>query len=227
MEFEVKLVSVTTPVIKDESGKTLTAEDLMVYTARVSNPSNQLNLNTGPKLLKYCIDHKHWSIFEQAGFGVEITTSRAITQQIIRHRSFCFQELSLRYAQALDFVKYKARKQDIKNRQNSTDDLPSVVNDMFVKLQEQVWGIAKMAYDELIKLNVAKECARMVLPLNTQSRIYMSGSIRSWLHYLMVRTEQGVQKEHRDIALAIQDIFIQQFPHTATAMGWGQKESTV
>ena len=210
--MEVKLISVTQPV------EDISPEGLIAYCARVSSP-NQENPNYA-KLLKYCADHGHWSIFEMADMTVEITTTRAIAAQILRHRSFNFQEFSMRYATAFGYESTPARRQDEKNRQNSIDDLPVDVKESFLFFQEQVWDFAYTRYQEAIANGVAKECARMLLPLNTKTRLYMKGSVRSWIHYFQVRCDPATQKEHRDIALAAREIFCEQFPTVATAIGF-------
>lgn len=210
--MEVKLISVTQPV------EDISPEGLIAYCARVSSP-NQENPNYA-KLLKYCADHGHWSIFEMADMTVEITTTRAIAAQILRHRSFNFQEFSMRYATAFGYESTPARRQDEKNRQNSIDDLPVDVKESFLFFQEQVWDFAYTRYQEAIANGIAKECARMLLPLNTKTRLYMKGSVRSWIHYFQVRCDPATQKEHRDIALAAREIFCEQFPTVATAIGF-------
>jgi len=194
------------------------AEKTILYCARVSNPLGQDSENT--KLLDYCIKHGHWSIFEMAHMTVEIKTSRAISAQILRHKSFAFQEFSLRYSEAQDFEYYQARRQDTKNRQNSTDDLSEDVENWFLAAQEQVTLLANTLYKEALDKNIAKESARFLLPLNTQTKVYMSGSLRSWLHYLDLRCEVGTQLEHREIADSIKQIFCEQFPIIAKAKGW-------
>jgi thymidylate synthase (FAD) len=201
------------------------AERHMGYCARVSNPANQDNPDSS-KLLGYCIKNGHWSVFEMATLCVEITTSRGISAQILRHRSFSFQEFSQRYASPTDFVKYEARRQDQKNRQNSHDDLPEADKQWFLATQQAHWDDAKRAYDVAIERGIAKECARFLLPMNVETRLYMIGSARSWIHYIQLRTTPGTQKEHRDIALGCKDIFSQQFPETAKALEWmGSKET--
>jgi len=210
--MEVKLISVTQPV------EDISPEGLIAYCARVSSP-NQENPNYA-KLLKYCADHGHWSIFEMADMTVEITTTRAIAAQILRHRSFNFQEFSQRYAAAFGYEPTPARRQDEKNRQNSIDDLSNTAKTWFLDAQEEVWKRSKYLYDQAIANGVAKECARMLLPLNTKTRLYMKGSVRSWIHYFQVRCDPATQKEHRDIALAAREIFCEQFPTVATAIGF-------
>jgi thymidylate synthase (FAD) len=208
-EFEVSMVTVTPE-----------AEKLMIYIARVSSPK-QDNPEYA-KLLKFCIKHGHWSVFEHAHMTVEINTSRALTQQIIRHRSFCFQEFSQRYAGVGEGgVKfYSARRQADKNRQSSVDDMPEDDIMWFIEEQRTMWREAHDVYEKALERGIAKECARFVLPMNTQSRIYMTGNARSWIHYLELRTRPNVQKEHRDIAMAILDIFVEHFPYIGEAMGW-------
>lgn len=213
--MDVKLVSVTQPVI-EVAGEKLSSEGLMAYCARVSSP-NQENSNYA-KLLAYCIRHGHWSVFEMVDMTVEIVTTRMIAQQILRHRSFSFQEFSLRYAQAQGFEIYTARRQDVKNRQNSIDDLDPVVQEWFRERQQRVWEQSFNLYQEALSRGIAKECARALLPLNTVTRIYMKGSVRSWIHYFQVRCTPDCQQEHREIACAIQEIFQAQFPIVAQAM---------
>lgn len=193
-------------------------EKTIMYTARVSNPSNQTSSN--PKLLKYCIDHGHWSIFEMANMCIEIETSRAIAAQILRHRSFSFQEFSQRYAEALGFEEYPARRQDSKNRQNSIDDMSEEDKKWFLDAQKEIRGISWNLYIEALRRGVAKEQARFLLPLSTKTKLYMNGSIRSWLHYLDLRCANGTQLEHKEIADAIKKIFIEQLPIIAEAKGW-------
>lgn len=199
------------------------AEKTMAYIARVSNPSNQDNDNYA-RLLGYCIKHNHWSVFEQSTMTLEIETTRAIAAQILRHRSFTFQEFSQRYADSSmlsDKIPLPAlRRQDDKNRQNSIDDLdPFDVQNL--ELQMQTLFDSSMAlYKQMLGRGVAKECARMVLPLCTPTRIYMTGSCRSWIHYISLRSANGTQKEHMDIAEACKKIFIEQFPTVAEALEW-------
>ena len=204
------------------------AEKTMGYVARVSNPANQENPNVAG-LLKYCAKHQHWSVFEQAFMTLEISTTRAIAQQILRHRSFTYQEFSQRYADStlLGFDKIplpELRRQDTKNRQNSIDDLdPFEVQNL--ELQMQTLFDSSMAlYEQMLKRGVAKECARNVLPLCVPTKMYMSGSVRSWIHYISLRSANGTQKEHMDIANACKDIFIEQFPTVAEALEWTDAE---
>lgn len=209
-EFAVKLVSITPD-----------AEKIMTYCARVSNPSNQNNFDTAPKLLKYCIKNSHWSIFEMANICVEIKTSRAIAQQILRHKSFSFQEFSQRYAPVTSAIVYEARRQDDKNRQNSIDDLSEETKAWFKSAQETVNGLSFDLYQQAIEKGIAKECARFLLPLSTATTLNMNGTVRSWIHYLDLRSGHGTQKEHLVIAQAIKDlIFVPNLPNIAEALGW-------
>jgi thymidylate synthase (FAD) len=213
------LVAISQPLIKtkDES-RYLTAEEFISYCARVSNPSNQLNTETASRLLAYCIKHQHWSIFEQVSCTFEIKTSRAIAAQILRHRSFSFQEFSQRYATTTGVEELEWRQQGKTNRQvgDKSIELSSALE---FKVQ-QAQRLATEAYDELIEQGVARECARMILPLNTSTTLYMNGTVRSWLHYLELRTKEDTQKEHRDIALEIQRIFKEHFPSICEALEW-------
>jgi thymidylate synthase (FAD) len=213
----VKLISIT-----QGAGELLNknAQDLIAYTARVSNPSNQMNFDTAPKLLRYLIKNKHWSPFEMVHMTMEIKTSRGIAAQILRHASFRFQEFSQRYSEANSFVKYPARRQDQKNRQNSIDDMSQEDNEWFNEAQNQIWEKSKGLYDEAISKGIAKEQARFLLPLNTETTLYMCGSVRSWVHYLDLRCGNGTQLEHREIANACKRIFREQLPDVAKAMGW-------
>ena len=197
------------------------AEKLIGYIARVSNPNNQDNPQVAG-LLKYCIKHGHWSIFEQASMTVEIETTRGIAAQILRHRSFTFQEFSQRYADtnllAEEIPMFDLRHQDTKNRQNSTDDVPyNKKKDLEYKIAEH-FVEAMDLYNELLASGIAKECARFILPLATPTRLYMTGTVRSWIHYIQLRGGHGTQKEHMDIAHAIEDIFIKEFPITSEAL---------
>ena len=198
------------------------AEKTMAYIARVSNPSNQDNENYSG-LLKYCIKHNHWSVFEQSTMTLEIQTTRAIAAQILRHRSFTFQEFSQRYADSnlLGSIELpKLRKQDSKNRQNSTDDLdPKVIQSLNMQMGT-LFGSSLALYNQMLELGVAKECARMVLPLCTPTRIYMTGSCRSWIHYINLRSAHGTQKEHMEIAEACRKVFTEQFPAVSEALEW-------
>ena len=207
----VKLVSITPD-----------AEQMMAYIARVSNPSNQENEKYSG-LLKYCIKHNHWSVFEQSTMTVEIETTRAIAAQILRHRSFTFQEFSQRYADTklLEAVVLpELRRQDSKNRQNSIDDLDPEVIDKLNKQMKTLFSSGQALYNQMIESGVAKECARMVLPLCTPTRIYMTGSCRSWIHYINLRSAHGTQKEHMVIAEACRKVFTEQFPAVSEALEW-------
>ena len=191
------------------------AEEMIVKMARVSAPSNQDNMDTAPRLLRYLIKHKHWSPFEMANMCVEIETTRAISPQILRHRSFSFQEFSQRYADASELgsaVIPHLRRQDTKNRQNSIDDLSSEEIGNYYRRISELYENAEHLYHEMVSSGIAKECARSVLPLSTQTRLFMNGTLRSFIHYLQVRTDPSTQMEHRQIALKIQQIFCQQFP---------------
>ena len=198
------------------------AEKNMAFVARVSNPNNQGNENFSG-LLKYCIKHQHWSVFEQAHMTLEIETTRAIAAQILRHRSFTFQEFSQRYAQSDEIGEIdlpELRRQDIKNRQNSIDDLDKDVVDKLNRQMITLFSSAQALYNQMIESGVAKECARMVLPLCTPTRIYMTGSVRSWIHYIDLRSAHGTQKEHMEIAESCKDIFKEQFPIVSEALEW-------
>ena len=207
----VKLVSVTPD-----------AEQLMAYIARVSNPSNQDNEKYAG-LLKYCIKHNHWSVFEQSTMTLEIETTRAIAAQILRHRSFTFQEFSQRYASSNDLGDIELpelRRQDTKNRQNSIDDLDTEMVDKLNRQMITLFSSAKSLYTQMLDAGVAKECARMVLPLCTPTRIYMTGSCRSWIHYINLRSAHGTQKEHMVIAEGCRKVFTEQFPAVSEALEW-------
>ncbi len=194
------------------------AEKTIMYCARVSNPKNQDSEKAG--LLKYCLDHGHFSIFEMANMVVEIQTSRAISAQIIRHRSFSFQEFSQRYAEATGFETYNARRQDEKNRQNSVDDMSPEIKEWFEWAQNKSHVQSQAIYELALEKGIAKEQARFLLPMSTSTKLYMNGTLRSWIHYIMTRTEEGTQKEHKEIAESIKAIFVEQFPIIAKAKGW-------
>jgi len=199
------------------------AEKTIAYCARVSNPMGQ-DRDEYAKLLKYCIDHGHWSIFEMANMVLEIETTRGIAAQILRHRSFSFQEFSQRYADA-SFLCEKInppqlRSQDEKNRQNSIDDIDIEAQIKYNSQIRELFSRSKALYDDMIKAGVAKECARFVLPLATTTKMYMNGTIRSWIHYINLRSGHGTQKEHMDVANKCKEIFIQQLPVVAEALGW-------
>jgi len=198
------------------------AEQHMAYCARVSNPNNQGNDNYAG-LLRYCIKHQHWSIFEQAFMTLEINTTRGLAAQILRHRSFTYQEFSQRYADSnllgnIDLP--DLRRQDTKNRQNSIDNLEPEIVEKLNKQMTTLFESSFALYNQMLELGVAKECARFVLPLATPTRLYMSGSVRSWIHYIELRSGHGTQKEHMDIANACKSIFTEQFPTVAEAMEW-------
>jgi len=199
------------------------AEKHMAYCARVSNPNNQDNDNYAG-LLKYCIKHQHWSIFEQAFMTLEINTTRGLAAQILRHRSFTFQEFSQRYADTnlldTNIPLPELRRQDTKNRQNSIDDVPEEQSKMLLGRIQNYFNEGLDLYNELLREGIAKECARFVLPLATPTRIYMSGSVRSWVHYIDLRSGHGTQKEHMDIANACKSIFTEQFPTVSAALEW-------
>lgn len=213
----VKLVAVTQGcgVLKNKS-----AEDVIGYAARVSNPQNQDKFDTAPKLLAYCLREKHYSIFETASMTLEITTSRAIADQLLRHRSATFQQHSQRYAASDTYIQYDARRQDLKNRQNSVADMSDADQDWFKQAQQDVWDLAYAKYKSALQKGIAKESARFLLPLNTQTTLFMTMNIRSWIHYIELRSGNGTQKEHQDIALAAQAVFVDQFPSIAAALGW-------
>ena len=209
--MDVKFVSITPD-----------AEKTMAYIARVSNPSNQDNEKFAG-LLKYCINHNHWSVFEQSSMTLEIETTRAIAAQILRHRSFTFQEFSQRYADSTKLGEIpipELRRQDEKNRQNSTNDLDEFVKQKLELQMNTLFSSATALYQQMLEEGVAKECARMVLPLCTLTRIYMTGSCRSWIHYIELRSAHGTQKEHMDIAQACKTVFIEQFPIVSEALEW-------
>ena len=214
-------------MIKSESKVTLVsvtpdAEKTMAYIARVSNPSNQDNEKFSG-LLKYCITHHHWSVFEQSSMTLQIDTTRAIAAQILRHRSFTFQEFSQRYADSTQLGNIpipELRRQDTKNRQNSIDDLDEFTIQTLELQIQTLFTSAVSLYESMLESGVAKECARMVLPLATPTKIYMTGSCRSWIHYINLRSAHGTQKEHMEIAEACRDVFVEQFPVVSEALGW-------
>ncbi len=216
--MEVNLVSITKPEIEfDTEG---TAEDLIAYCARVSNPTNQHNTATAPKLLGYLIKHKHWSPFEMVDMCLEIKTSRAIAAQILRHRSFSFQEFSQRYSNAANLEDITWRLQGKTNRQVGEETY--YLDDVNQDIIDQHLKLSTTLYNDLIDKGVAKECARMILPLCTETTMYMKGSIRSWVHYIDLRSKEDTQQEHRDIALKCRDIFVNNFPSTSKALTWTQ-----
>ena len=210
--MSVKLVSVTPD-----------AEQTMAYVARVSNPNNQENPNYA-KLLGYCIKHNHWSVFEQSFMTLEIETTRGLAAQILRHRSFTYQEFSQRYADSSLLSETiplpELRRQDTKNRQNSIDDIDPFTQQQYERKMQIHFDAAMNLYREMLNDGIAKECARFVLPLATPTRLYMSGSCRSWIHYIQLRSANGTQKEHMEIAEACKQIFAEQFPTVAEALEW-------
>jgi len=210
--MSVKLISVTPD-----------AEKMMAYVARVSNPNNQENPNYA-KLLGYCIKHNHWSVFEQAFMTLELETTRGVAAQVLRHRSFTYQEFSQRYADSSLLAKKiplpELRRQDTKNRQNSIDDIDPFTSQKFEMLMQQHFSQAMDLYQRMLDEGIAKECARFVLPLACPTKIYMTGSVRSWIHYIDLRSANGTQKEHMNLALGAKEIFCEQFPAVAEAMEW-------
>ena len=208
----VKLVSVTPD-----------AEKLIAYCAKVSNPKGQDSDNYS-KLLKYCIEHQHWSIFEMANMSLEINITRGIAAQILRHRSFNFQEFSQRYADTTllseEIPVFELRRQDTKNRQNSIDDITDETRVKWNTKIREHFAKSKALYDGMIADGIAKECARFILPLATPTKLYMNGTIRSWIHYINLRSSNGTQKEHMIIANEAKEIFKTQFPIISEALGW-------
>jgi thymidylate synthase (FAD) len=215
--MKTKLISITDSLISEQK---LSPEELIVYTARVSNPENQLNTETSDKLLYYLIKHKHWSPFEMVDMTVEITTSRAIAQQILRHRSFSFQEFSQRYSKATKFESIDLRYKGKTNRQSSESLVDFEDHLYFGQQIENLITQVNKLYNEMIDNDIAKECARMILPLATQTTLYMKGSVRSWIHYLQIRTDEHTQLEHREIADEIKNIFIEKFPNISKALNF-------
>lgn len=226
--MQVKLISITEAKIEDQK---LTPEQLIVYIARVSNPANQLNSDTATKLIAYLVKNKHWSPFEQVDACFEIVTSRGIAQQILRHRSFSFQEFSQRYAEVTEMEPIQLRKAGTTNRQSSTeafdpnlkwyglfnhDDNIGPASEIIAEMLQHCQSL----YQKLLEAGVAKETARFVLPITTQTKIYMKGSIRSWIHYLQIRCDEHTQLEHQQIALEIKEIFKQNFPNIAEALNF-------
>ena len=199
------------------------AEKMMAYIARVSNPSNQQNEKYAG-LLQYCIKHNHWSVFEQSSMTLEIETTRGLAAQILRHRSFTFQEFSQRYADTklldTEIPVPDLRSQDLKNRQNSNDDIPQEKKEEYQALIARHFEDSMNLYNSLLSEGVAKECARFVLPLATPTRLYMTGSCRSWIHYINLRSAHGTQKEHMDVVEKARSIFVEQFPSVSEALEW-------
>lgn len=221
--MKTQIVAITQPLVRTpDNTRFLDPEEFIVFCARVSNPSNQLNTLTSPKLLKYCITHEHWSIFEQASLTVEIQTSRDISAQIIRHRSFSFQEFSQRYSEVVALEPFNIRKQAEKNRQSSNEVLD--LSEEEIKLiANHITGSMEL-YKGLIERGAARECARKVLPLCAQTTLYMTGTVRSWIHYLQIRCKEDTQLEHREIALSIRQSFVDIFPSIGEALEWIVKE---
>lgn len=228
--MNVKLISLTKSLVDK---KEMTAEELIVYIARVSNPDNQLNLGTADKLLGYLINNKHWSPFDMCNMIVEVTTSKAIAIQILRHWSIKPQEFSQRYAEVTDIEPVSLRKAAVKNRQSSEEEFnPHIKMSTGISIEDKelytegtssevidwFFNLSKRLYKELLQKDIAKECARMVLPMATSTTMYLNGSVRSWIHYLQQRTDQHAQLEHRQVALLIQDIFKQHFPNISKAL---------
>jgi thymidylate synthase (FAD) len=231
--MSVKLVSITSTEISDGTEKiTMTPEEFVVYIARVSNPSNQMNTETAPKLINYLVKHKHWSPFEFVDMTVEIVTRRSIAAQILRHKSFSFQEFSQRYSSVTNVQEIEIRKQAEKNRQSSAESFNPTLSESKItnykksgqiKASEAIGDFLEASmrlYSELIDAGVAREVARDILPLATETTMYMKGSLRSWIHYLELRTGDDTQKEHRDIANQIKHIFIENFPNIGEALNF-------
>jgi len=218
---QVKLVAIT-----QGAGELIekNAQEVISYIARVSNPNNQLNFDTAAGLIKYCIKHEHWSIFEHAFMTLEINTTRGISPQILRHRSFTFQEFSQRYADssqlAVNIPLPELRRQDTKNRQNSIDDVDEFTKQEFEIQIQRHFASSMDLYQTMLDKGIAKECARFTLPLAVPTKLYMTGSVRSWIHYIDLRSSNGTQKEHMDIANACRDVFIDQFSTCAEALEW-------
>jgi thymidylate synthase (FAD) len=222
----VRLVSITNPselvrFTDDGSTTTVTPEELIVYIARVSNPNNQMNMETAPKLINYLIKHKHWSPFEFVDITFEIVTRRSIAAQILRHKSFSFQEFSQRYSTATEVQKIELRKQGKTNRQSSEE---IILDSTLSKMVDNHLEKSKELYQYLINEGVSRETARDVLPLSTETTMYMKGSVRSWIHYLDLRCSEDTQIEHRNIANGIKDIFINNFPNISEALNWNSKQ---
>ena len=215
--MSAKLIAVSRPEIPGVT----TADDLIAYVCRVSNPEGQAAGTNPNRLIKYCIEHGHWSVFETASMTVEIETTRAIAAQLLRHRSFCFQEFSQRYAVVdTDVEPQAARSQDPKNRQASNDDLPDDVKEWWYQEQRHAIAVATESYFMALDRGIAKECARFVLPLATPTRMYMTGNVRSFVHYIQLRTGNGTQREHADLAEAVKAVFVATFPSVSRALGW-------
>lgn len=228
--MSVKLVSITNPKLGNT--EEMTPEEFVVYIARVSNPSNQMNMETAPRLINYLVKHKHWSPFEFVDMTVEIVTRRSIAAQILRHKSFSFQEFSQRYSSATKVQEIELRKQAEKNRQSSAEEFNPELSESRMSNYRQSGNVraadavseflqaSMRLYSELITAGVAREVARDILPLATETTMYMKGSLRSWIHYLELRTSDDTQKEHRIIANQIRDIFIENFPSISEALNF-------
>lgn len=214
--MKVRLVALTKPQLND----VITPEEYIIWCARVSSPENRLNHETAPKLLRYLIDSGHWSPFEMVSIGIEIETSRAIGTQLLRHRSFSFQEFSQRYSKVEAIEPVELRMQAAKNRQSSTETTTKGAEMVAVHMAN-----SQRTYSELLEAGIAKECARMVLPLATQTTLIMHGTLRSWIHFLDKRCDPHAQKEAQEIGYAIRNLLCKEFPWTATALGWYKNES--
>jgi thymidylate synthase (FAD) len=215
--MSAKLIAITSPRVAGVES----AEQLIAYAARVSAPQNQMSHASAPKLLKYCLNHGHYSVFETVGMTVEIKTTRAIAAQVLRHRSFTFQEFSQRYAKVdVTIPPVEARLQDTKNRQNSivTDDIE--LHQWFSDEQKKLYEKSVELYEKALEKGVAKESARFVLPLATPTTLYMTGNVRSWIFYINLRASNGTQKEHSEVANAIKQIFKEEFPVISEALEW-------
>ena len=219
MSHSVTLIGITAPVYK----KDMDAEGLIVYMARVSNPENQDNMETAPQLIRYLIKHKHWSPFEMVNLCMEIRTTRDISRQILRHRSFSFQEFSQRYAESQNFLAREARLQDTTNRQNSIEVSDKDLQDWWWTRQNKIVDLSKQYYEQALERGIAKEQARVILPEgNTETKMYMNGTLRSWIHYCQLRMGPETQKEHRELAKTCWDIIKSWFPNVHKALEWDE-----
>jgi len=224
--MNVLLSAVTQPLIRtSDNVRDLTIDEFIVYCARVSNPNNQLNVLSASKLIKYCIEHEHWSIFEQASLTFEIQTSRDISAQIIRHKSFSFQEFSQRYSKVTSLEDFNIRKQAEKNRQSSSENI-EMSEEENLEIKNHLLNSLYL-YNKWVDKGAAKESMRKILPLCTQTTLYMTGNVRSWIHYIKVRATQETQEEHRIIAENIKEILIQVIPTIADALEWNKNELPV
>ena len=213
----VKLIAATTGAGQLQGAS---AQDVISYAARVSNPNNQMRFDTADRLLQYCIRKGHWSVFETASMTLEVTTTRAIADQMLRHRTFTFQQASQRFMQDCGAELCAARRQDISNRQNSIDDLDADTKLWFADKQAEIVALCQRSYTEAIARGIARECARFCLPLSATTTLYMTGNCRSWIHYIQVRTGEGTQAEHAAIAVEAREAFCEVFPNVAQALGW-------